>query len=676
MNWIGRMILRLGGIDTTAFANESKAAGGAVVGAPSYAEDGKAIKVDWSGEKAIAEGLKASTWVYGACRRIASSLASVPLRLEYSTDGEIWAAKPNEELQALLNRPNPFMARQDILERWAYHLNLTGNAIWQLTLAGGKPRELWPILPDHIKPVPGGPNYLRGYEYKPNSKTKAIMLPVEEIAHWQFVDPANTFWGLSPLQAAALAVDQDAAAARWNRAVLANDGKPPNAVFLSENLTIQEQEHATKLIRDQVSGANARQVLVLGGASKVQPLSLSAADLDYLNGRKFSREEIGTVFGVPPVLLSFGEAATFANLDAAKLMLWEDTLVPLLDDLCSGLEVSLFPYWGYTSANWRIRADLSNVRALQSNLKTQAETGKIKAETAAILINAGWTQNQVDERLDLGFGNVEGGDLRKTDIETKPPGEDLGDEGATGTKRQRLNAYESKAAKGAVERREAWVRKLTGKVAELLRSQGDSAAAAYVEGSLDSFHETSLDDWYNMLEAMHETLLEAEGKVAFAELLRQVFGNRATGAFDVLADNVTGWIKERTGESVKGITSTTRDVLAALVGNEVEAGASTADIAKAIKERFEQMSENRAALIARTEVNTAFGAAHQIGAEQLADQFEVDLYKTWRAVGDARTREDHDFMDGETVPINESFSNGLDYPNEPNCRCVVTYGPK
>ena len=27
----------------------------------------------------------------------------------------------------------------------------------------------------------------------------------------------------------------------------------------------------------------------------------------------------------------------------------------------------------------------------------------------------------------------------------------------------------------------------------------------------------------------------------------------------------------------------------------------------------------------------------------------------------------------ETVGIDELFSNGLDYPQEPNCRCVVTF---
>jgi uncharacterized protein with gpF-like domain len=46
---------------------------------------------------------------------------------------------------------------------------------------------------------------------------------------------------------------------------------------------------------------------------------------------------------------------------------------------------------------------------------------------------------------------------------------------------------------------------------------------------------------------------------------------------------------------------------------------------------------------------------------------------------DSRTRDSHRLMDGETVGVNEEFSNGLMYPGDPsgdpsevyNCRCTV-----
>ncbi|EYB67406.1 hypothetical protein DEIPH_ctg041orf0001 [Deinococcus phoenicis] len=77
-----------------------------------------------------------------------------------------------------------------------------------------------------------------------------------------------------------------------------------------------------------------------------------------------------------------------------------------------------------------------------------------------------------------------------------------------------------------------------------------------------------------------------------------------------------------------------------------------------------------------TEVAAAFSAAHQQSAEQLAAEFEVEMVKTWHTRIDGRERDEHRAMDGETVPIDEPFSNGLMQPGEPNCRCVVTYVAK
>lgn len=47
--------------------------------------------------------------------------------------------------------------------------------------------------------------------------------------------------------------------------------------------------------------------------------------------------------------------------------------------------------------------------------------------------------------------------------------------------------------------------------------------------------------------------------------------------------------------------------------------------------------------------------------------------KTWVTVGDSRVRLSHQQMRGETVPYDQTFSNGQDVPNEYNCRCKVRY---
>jgi SPP1 gp7 family putative phage head morphogenesis protein len=77
----------------------------------------------------------------------------------------------------------------------------------------------------------------------------------------------------------------------------------------------------------------------------------------------------------------------------------------------------------------------------------------------------------------------------------------------------------------------------------------------------------------------------------------------------------------------------------------------------------------RAELVARSEVASAMNA----GA--LAQMRQVDvpgMTKEWIAVDDGRVRADHIAANGEKVPLDGVFSNGLEPGEEPNCRC--TYG--
>lgn len=92
---------------------------------------------------------------------------------------------------------------------------------------------------------------------------------------------------------------------------------------------------------------------------------------------------------------------------------------------------------------------------------------------------------------------------------------------------------------------------------------------------------------------------------------------------------------------------------------------------------------NRSRLIARTETVGATG----IGRQQAAKESKVLMVKVWSNSGDRRVRETHEDaprgVGGESVGLDEPFSNGLQQPGDPsgaasqvcNCRCVLLYYP-
>ena len=66
---------------------------------------------------------------------------------------------------------------------------------------------------------------------------------------------------------------------------------------------------------------------------------------------------------------------------------------------------------------------------------------------------------------------------------------------------------------------------------------------------------------------------------------------------------------------------------------------------------------------------TAMTSAHNLGkikGYENAAKMGIDVQKRWLATLDKRTRGSHRHLDGEIVKLDEKFSNGLEYPGDPN----------
>lgn len=91
-----------------------------------------------------------------------------------------------------------------------------------------------------------------------------------------------------------------------------------------------------------------------------------------------------------------------------------------------------------------------------------------------------------------------------------------------------------------------------------------------------------------------------------------------------------------------------------------------------------RIPKNNAMRITRTE-------AHRIQCKATADaqhrakEKGADVVKQWDSTLDSKTRESHVAMDGEIAELDDTFSNGLEYPGDPkgsaeeviNCRCAL-----
>jgi len=365
----------------------------------SYWQVGKATWTsDWTLANAVESGLKACSALFACIRRRSEAVSSVRFIGVRRKGTESTPVDVTHPLQVLLDHPNTYWSRQALIGRLVAHLDLKGDAyLSKVRLSERKPpSQLWPLCPDLVTPIPGGKGepFVKGYGVKTADGRELPSEPAADIIHLWYDNPADDYRGLAPLQACGRSVDADVAAADWNKAALDNRAVPDFVVSHAYPLTEEQWTEARARVREQHQGsANARTPWVLGNDAKITQLSLTPVEMDFLSGRRFNREEIASVYGVPLPLIGDYEKATLNNLEVSRAIFWLDTIIPLLIGIASTLELGLAREFG---DEYGIGFDLSKVSALYQVLQGRMETAKG-------LFSMGVPVSQINDRLDLGL---------------------------------------------------------------------------------------------------------------------------------------------------------------------------------------------------------------------------------------------------------------------------------
>ncbi len=286
---------------------------------------------------------ESSSWVYVAVNRIAEAAALVPVHVT-RREGERRLPLEAHPAERLLAAPNPTLSGFELIEQTVGMLELTGNAYWFLAGdAAGLPAQIWPLRPDRVAVAPDAREHVRGYVYTIDGRD--ISLDAAEVIHFRRWHPRSDYYGLSALEAARLAVQSDEAMARWNRDTFgANRAVPAGIVAITDFVSDADFERIKRDWRESYSGGERRTAFLRGGAVQWQGIGLSQQDVDFLNGRRFNREEVFHIFGIPPGLWS--ENATEANAHIAERVFIERTLWPKLVRLAGKITAGLLPFWG------------------------------------------------------------------------------------------------------------------------------------------------------------------------------------------------------------------------------------------------------------------------------------------------------------------------------------------
>ncbi|MCB9956918.1 MAG: phage portal protein [Caulobacterales bacterium] len=311
-------------------------------------------------------GFERNVIAYRCVRLVSEAAASIPLKV---VDGG--AAASEHPLLSLLQHPNPEQSGAELLETLYGFLQTAGNAYLEAVTLDGDVRELYALRPDRMKVRLGARGWPEGFDYTVGGRTAAFRAGNDgfsPILHLKLFHPTNDHYGLSPLEAASGAVDLHNAALAWNKALLDNSARPSGALVYSgpegaENLTDEQFARLKSELSEIYSGArNAGRPLVLDGGLDWRAMSLSPAEMDFIEAKNQAAREIALAFGAPPMLLGIPGDNTYSNYREANLAFYKQTVLPLAKKTAAALTNWLSQRF----SGARIECDLDRVEALSA----------------------------------------------------------------------------------------------------------------------------------------------------------------------------------------------------------------------------------------------------------------------------------------------------------------------
>jgi HK97 family phage portal protein len=305
------------------------------------------------------EGFQKNVIAYRSIRLISQNAAAVPWSL-YKGKGPSRIRLDDHPLLDLLHAPNPTQGGAELFEAVFGFFLIAGNSYLEAVgpQQGRRPLELWPLRPDRMRVIPGAHGVPESYRYTVDGRSVDFAVDSltgqAQVLHVKSFHPLDDWYGMSPLEAAAFSIDQHNDAAKWNAMLLQSGGRPSGALVYrpphpeSSDVLTEEQRRSLKdeLERFFSGPANAGRPLVLEGGLDWREMSMSPKDMDWLAGKDVSAREIALAFHVPPQLIGIEGSMTLANLEQARLALYDDAVLPLLDHFKDALNNWLTPQFG------------------------------------------------------------------------------------------------------------------------------------------------------------------------------------------------------------------------------------------------------------------------------------------------------------------------------------------
>lgn len=607
--------------------------------------------------------------VYKAIRAISDNIPQAELKF-YRKGTEDEAT--DRDLINLFETPNPLMSLNMLLEYSVIFYALCGECFWVFTESQGQrlgtgrrlPAEIWTYHPKSFKEI------VREGQLK-EWEVNNQRFEIENVMHARQANISNMFRGFSQTKPIQKLMDIDFQTLIYNKAFFENNATPGFMLSTDKSLSDPQRKRLKEWWNKRHKGAsNAFKAAILEGGLQPKTVGIDHSKMEFIDQKKFLREEILGIWRVPKSVFSITDDLNYATFIGQKKIFWTDTIIPILNKFRDEINRQFFMRF---MPEIEARFDYANVVALQEDFKE-------KVATAKELHGMGYTRNEINERLELGFDEVPWGDVSfmpfslvpvdhlmdKPEPNSSSDGESGNDESA-----KSLEAKQISIALKSFEVKQFRLEVLMKKKIERFFFNQRAKILKHLEGKKE-------------LKAVDIGINWGAEEDEFAKLMRQFLESGIDEGFDQGQIVSSIDVPNEALDSVKSSflafrTDKTREIIRRwgsdiidLVNNSISQGETINELAMKIRTKY-NIASSKAKMIARTESTGSINGGSEIYYREAGFS-----RKQWITARDEHVRESHKRLHGKIVGLNEKFSNGLDYPGGEgpaeeviNCRCSI-----
>lgn len=467
----------------------------------------------------------------------------------------------------------------------------------------------------------------------------AVKIPATDFTFFKYYHPGQPGGFISPVSSLKQILSEQIQADRFRSKIWRSSGRFNAYISRPKDVVAWDDETRKKWIQAfregwGSGGSNEGKIPLLEDGMEIKPYQFNAKEAQYAETKQLSREDVAAAYHVNPSLIWHTNTQTFASAKDNARALYSDCLGPTLQMLQQRINTFLLPMLG-ADPNTYVEFDLTE------KLKGSFE------ERASMLQSAvgGPYMTRNEARADSNLPPVDGGDQLIVPMNVN-------------------NGIDNPA----VEEETPKMRYISKKSAESthIKGKADDEESEALGAVIEKFFKRQAKSIIPKIGAGKEWWDENRWNSELSEDIDPVIFEIATKHGTEIAKELgteyysgktVNYLKALAEGRAKAINSATKKKLDEVIESDPE------DLEEEIEHVYEVREGKDANLLGMTIATTAACWAIGEACAQAKDQgYSAEVFKTW-VTGD-NPREDHAMMDGETVPVDQRFSNGADWPGD------------